>query len=246
VWKSAHLSLKVLAHGHQAGALAAAAANLISTKNKHLCATRGGRVHDGRPPGLMNDILNKTIVLVLNRNWQAINIRTPQDAFCQMATNAATALEIEGENHIRPVTWDEWITLPIRPQDNAVLTVRGAVRVPTVIVAVNYAKVPKNRPKLCAKNIRERDGNRCQYTGKLLKPDEGSLDHVLPRSRGGKDSWENLVWSSKDVNARKGNRLPHEAGLKLLSTPRAPKELPVSATIRNAGGIPEWNLFMQE
>ncbi len=45
----------------------------------------------------MNDILNKTIVLVLNRNWQAINIRTPQDAFCQMATNVATALEIEGE-----------------------------------------------------------------------------------------------------------------------------------------------------
>ena len=62
----------------------------------------------------MSDILNKTIVLVLNRNWQAINIRTPADAFCQMATNVATALEIDGENHIRPVTWDEWITLPIR------------------------------------------------------------------------------------------------------------------------------------
>ena len=52
----------------------------------------------------MSDILNKAIVLVLNRNWQAINIRTPADAFCQMATNVATALEIEGESHIRPVT----------------------------------------------------------------------------------------------------------------------------------------------
>ena len=68
----------------------------------------------------MTDILNKTIVLVLNRNWQAINVRTPQEAFCQMATNVATALEIDGENHIRPVTWDEWITLPIRDGDNAV------------------------------------------------------------------------------------------------------------------------------
>jgi 5-methylcytosine-specific restriction endonuclease McrA len=194
----------------------------------------------------MNDILNKSIVLVLNRNWQAINIRTPQEAFCQMATNVATGLEIESENHIRPVSWDEWITLPIRPQDNAVHTVRGAIRVPTVIVAMNYAKVPKKRPKLCAKNIRERDGNRCQYTGKLLKPDEGSLDHVLPRSRGGADTWENLVWSSKEVNTRKADRLPHEAGLKLLSVPRAPKELPVTATIRNAHGIPEWKLFMQE
>ena len=45
--------------------------------------------------------------------------------------------------------------------------------------------MPKKRPKLCAKTIRERDGNRCRYTGKLLRPDEGSLDHVLPRSRGG-------------------------------------------------------------
>ncbi len=96
-------------------------------------------------------------------------------------------------------------------------TVHGAIRVPTVIVAVNYARVPKKRPKLCARAIRERDGNRCQYTGALLRPDEGSLDHVVPRSRGGPDTWENLVWSSKQVNTRKGNRLPHEAGLKLLN-----------------------------
>jgi 5-methylcytosine-specific restriction endonuclease McrA len=199
----------------------------------------------------MNDILNKTIVLVLNRNWQAINIRTPADAFCQMATNAATALDIElgdGERAeaLRPVTWAEWTTLPVRDDDNAVRTVHGAIRVPTVIVAVNYARVPKKRPKLSAKNIRERDGNRCQYTGVLLRPDEGNLDHVVPRSRGGADTWENLVWSSKQINTRKGNRLPHEAGLKLLNVPRAPKEMPVSAFIRNAQGIAEWKLFISE
>jgi 5-methylcytosine-specific restriction endonuclease McrA len=204
----------------------------------------------------MNDILNKSIVLVLNRNWQAIGVRTPQEAFCQMATNVATALEIEfrdyasPEGHraeaLRPVTWAEWITLPIRPQDNAVQTVRGPIRVPTVIVAINYDKVPKKRSKLCARAIRERDGNRCQYTGRVLRADEGSMDHVVPRSRGGKNAWENLVWAGKDVNARKGNRLPHEAGLKLLNVPRAPKELPASALIRNAHSIPEWKLFVQE
>src|SRR2546425_7338763 len=161
----------------------------------------------------MTDILNKTIVLVLNRNWQAINIRTPQEAFCQMATNVATALEIDGGNHIRPVTWDEWITLPIRDSDHAMHTVRGAIRVPTVIVAVNFAKVPKKRPKLCAKTIRERDRNRCQYTSRVLRPDEGRLDHVEPRSRGGKAAWENLVWSAKEANQRKAARLTHEAGL---------------------------------
>jgi 5-methylcytosine-specific restriction endonuclease McrA len=209
----------------------------------------------------MNDILNKSIVLVLNRNWQAINIRTPQEAFCMMATNVATALEIEFEDpagsldaphstlhasNVRPVSWDEWITLPIRPQDNVVHTVRGAIRVPTVIVAVNFARVPRKRPKLCARAIRERDGNRCQYTGRVLRPDEGSLDHVVPRSRGGKDAWENLVWSAKEVNQRKADRLPHEAGLKLLSMPRAPKEMPATAFIRNAHAVTDWDLFVKQ
>jgi 5-methylcytosine-specific restriction endonuclease McrA len=194
----------------------------------------------------MSEILDKAMVLVLNRNWQAIHVRTPADAFCQMATNTATALEIEGESLIRPVAWPEWITLPVRAGDHAVRTVRGAIRVPTVIVAVNYARVPKKRPKLCARTIRERDGNRCQYTGVLLRPEEGNLDHVVPRSRGGTDTWENLVWSSKAVNSKKGNRLPPEAGLQLQSTPRAPREQPVSAFIRNAHGVAEWRLFLED
>ena len=80
----------------------------------------------------------------------------------------------------------------------------------------------------------------------MLKPDEGSLDHVVPRSRGGRDAWENLVWSCKRVNARKGNRLPHEAGLKLLTVPRAPKELPVTVLLRNPHSIPDWKLFVAE
>ncbi|MFO1514089.1 MAG: HNH endonuclease [Verrucomicrobiota bacterium] len=176
----------------------------------------------------MSDILNKAMVLVLNRNWQAINIRTPADAFCQMATNVATALDIEGESHIRPVTWDEWITLPIRSQDNAVRTAHNIIRVPIVIVAVNYAKVPKKRPKLNARNIRERDGNRCQYTGRLLHPDEGKpRPCCAPQARGGKDTWENLVWSAKDVNQRKADRRPHESARGCRRS-RAPKELPAA------------------
>jgi 5-methylcytosine-specific restriction endonuclease McrA len=80
----------------------------------------------------------------------------------------------------------------------------------------------------------------------LLRPGEGSLDHVLPRSRGGKDEWGNLVWSDKTVNAKKGNRLPHEAGLKLLTVPRAPTEMPVTAHLRNAHGVAEWKLFLHD
>ena len=213
-------------------------------------------------------LLTKTTVLVLNRNWQAINVRTPQEAFYMMATNVATGLEIDYQDareaqddslptphsplhisalrasQIRPVAWDEWLALPIREQDEAVKTVHGQIRVPTVVVAVNYAKVPKKRPKVCARAIRERDRNRCQYTGRLLRPEEGSLDHVVPRARGGQDAWENLVWAAKEVNQRKADRLPHEAGLRLLSVPRAPCEVPVSALIRNPHEIMDWQLFL--
>src|SRR2546429_9697414 len=117
-----------------------------------------------QPLQFMTEILNKTIVLVLNRNWQAINVRTPQEAFCMMATNVATALEIEfGDGAraeaLRPVTWDEWITLPVRPQDNAVQTVRGQVAVPTVIVAVDVAQVAQKRPKVVGRDYSCAGGN---------------------------------------------------------------------------------------
>ena len=192
----------------------------------------------------MNDILNKATVLVLNRNWQAINVRTPADAFCQMAINAATGLDIEGEDCMRPVPWNEWLKLPVRPHDNAVGTPRGLVRAPTVIVCVNYARVPQKRPNLSARTIRERDGHLCQYTGRVLRVEEGNIDHVVPRSRGGKTTWENCVFASKEINTKKGNRLPQEAGLRLLKRPSVPRALPVTLIIRNAHGIPDWKPFL--
>lgn len=192
----------------------------------------------------MSEVLNKTTVLVLNRNWQAINVRTPADAFCQMATNVATGMHIESEESMFPVTWNEWLKLPVRPEDNAVHTIRGKIRVPTVIVLAQYANVPKTRPKLSSRNIRERDGNRCQYTGRVLDPNEGSIDHVVPRSRGGKTAWENCVWASKEINAKKANRLPSEAGLHLLTTPKTPPTVPATFSIRNYFEIKDWEHFL--
>ena len=113
----------------------------------------------------MNDILNKSTVLELNRHWQAIHVKTPAEAFCMNASGAATALDVQADDHITPVRWDDWLKLPVREHDNAVNTPRGPVRVPTVIVAANYAKVPMRRPRFGARGIWERDGGICQYTG---------------------------------------------------------------------------------
>ncbi len=194
----------------------------------------------------MNDILNKTIVLVLNRHWQAIDVKTPAETFSMLVTGNATALDMTPDESMRPVTWEEWLTLPVREGDHAVGTIRGGIRVPTVIVLARFDKVPKRRPKFCSRAIWERDANTCQYTGKKLKPSEGNIDHIIPRSRGGKTSWENCVLADKRVNSKKGNRLPEEIGLRLLRAPRAPREVPTSALIRNHHRVRDWEAFLGE
>ena len=192
----------------------------------------------------MNDALQRPSVLVLNRNWQAINVRTPAHAFCQMVSGTASGLNVISREEMYPLSWSEWLALPIREKDDFARTVRGQIRVPTIIVLSTYDRVPVRRPRLGSRAIRERDGNRCQYTGRFLRPGEGSVDHVLPRSRGGEDSWENCVWASKKVNANKGSRLPEEAGLRLLREPRALREMPVTVFIRNTLNIEDWKPFL--
>ncbi len=193
----------------------------------------------------MNDVLNKTTVLVLNRNWQAIHVKTPAQAFCMMAADVATALDIQENGDMRPAKWADWLALSVRDGDNLVRTVHGAVRVPTVIVLANYAKAPKRRPKFSAKNIWARDGGTCQYTGRKLAAHEGNIDHVLPRSRGGRTAWENCVLAHKEINSRKADKLPEEAGLRLRRQPAAPRELPASVLIRNSHRVGDWDHFLK-
>lgn len=192
----------------------------------------------------MSDVLNKTTVLVLNRNWQAIGVKTPAEAFGMMATGNATALQISGDDYMSPVRWEDWLKLPVRDGDNFIGTVHGPVRVPTVLVLARFDKVPKRRPKFCAKAIWERDGGVCQYTGRKLKPNEGNIDHVIPVSRGGKSTWDNCVLADKKVNSKKGSKLPDEAGLKLLRRPFAPREVPVTHLIRNTYKVQDWEMFL--
>jgi len=189
-------------------------------------------------------MLNTPTVLVLNRYWQAIHVKSPAASFCMLATDAARALDIQGDDWIVPATWEDWLKLPIREFDRAVKTPRGLIRVPTVIVASNYSKIPIRRPRFGARGIWERDGGICQYTGRKLTAGEGNIDHVVPRSRGGKTSWENCVLAHREVNSNKADRLPHEAGLQLRRRPSVPREVPASALIRNQHGIADWDRFL--
>lgn len=95
---------------------------------------------------------------------------------------------------------------------------------PDVLVLTEYKNIPQRcrKIKLTRESIMLRDGYTCQYTGKKLTRSEIEIDHVIPKSRGGKNTWDNLVVASPDVNNLKADRTPEEAGLKLIRKPYEP------------------------
>ena len=188
--------------------------------------------------------LNKDIVLVLNKHWQAINISTPADALSMMYANTATGLDIRGKYDMVPLTWKEWVNLSCSEDDHFVKTIQGNVKIPKIIILCRYDKVPKKRPKITRRGIWIRDQGICQYTGKKINPNEGNIDHVIPKSRGGATDWTNCVLAHKKVNAKKADKTPEEAGLKLIRQPFVPKELPISFYLTNKYNISEWDLFL--
>ena len=187
--------------------------------------------------------LHRTTVLVLNRHWLAIDAITPAEAFGHLATGTARALRIEGDT-MQAFDWEDWRGLPADEGSSVVGTTRGPVRIPTVIVLSRYGRVPIHAPRLGFRALWERDGGRCQYSGRKLTPAEANIDHILPRSRGGRDEWENCVLADRAINARKGARTPAEAGLRLLCQPRKPRSVPATLRVRNLWNIPDWNHFL--
>lgn len=209
---------------------------------------------------MSNDILDKPIVLSLNRAWQVIGHRTVKQALVALNGGAAglppaLGLDIaypklddgswnfDRPLFLNPLPWSEWVKLPVRDFDFAVHTPRFAIRVPTVIISTQYERMPVHVPRVTRQTIFERDNGVCQYTGERVGKQGGNLDHVVPRHRGGRDSFENLVWAKKEINSLKANRLPHEAGLRLLRRPKAPAPLPATAAIREARH-PDWRHFL--
>ena len=176
-------------------------------------------------------------VLVINRNWQGVNEMPLQEALCDMYSGSATAIDTET---MSPVKWDDWVKLPIRANDQAIRSLHGAVRVPTVIAKVQYAKMPKRRPKMSRRNVGKRDGHICQVSGEFC-PD-GTVDHVVSRARGGKTEWNNVAWMKRELNHRKGDKTLEEMGWKLRRQPRDPGEVPAVLFIKPQH--PDWEPFL--
>jgi 5-methylcytosine-specific restriction endonuclease McrA len=197
--------------------------------------------------------MNKRPILKLNANFFPLGTSTWEDTVVNIFSGAAHPLDIyyaenEDGTHNEDVVegftvvknWKEWSKLPIRTCDDYVHTTSGPARLPSVVVCARFNKVIyKNVVFPTKQNIFKRDKFTCGYTGRKLQKHELSVDHILPQSRGGKNTWENLITCDKKVNTFKDNKTPEECGLRLLWKPEKPNNGMVFEALRS-----DWGMFL--
>lgn len=189
-------------------------------------------------------------VLVLNKMFMAVHVISVRRAFCLLCKELAEVVSLEGD---RFTTYDftSWRELSTyREQffgdedDDWVRTVNSEIRVPRVIRLFGYDKLPKQTVKFNRRNIFARDHNLCQYCGKKYPTAELSLDHVVPRSQGGLNTWENIVCACVSCNVRKGGRTPKQAHMTLIRKPEKPKRSPVLNLKLTQKKYRSWQAFL--
>lgn len=174
----------------------------------------------------------KSSVLVLNKHYVAVRVIPARRAFVFLCKRYAEAIDtIDGG--FNTYSMEAWIEYSQGrgespdPMDEYVRTPRLSILVPRVVRLLHYDRVPRREVKFNRRNIIARDGYRCQYCAKKLSAAQLSIDHVVPKSRGGKSSWLNVVAACSPCNTRKGGRSPAEAAMRLLTLPSVPKKNPL-------------------
>lgn len=171
-------------------------------------------------------------VLVLNKHYMALRVISARRAFALLLKNLAQVINIE-DGKYQAYDFESWqqisqLKKEFEPEEHIwVRTVKCDIVVPKIIRLIFYDKLPRQEVKFNRKNIFARDRNRCQYCGRRFPTSELTLDHVIPRSRGGKATWENIVCCCIECNIKKGGKTPQEAGMKLISKPEKPRRSPL-------------------
>jgi 5-methylcytosine-specific restriction endonuclease McrA len=179
-------------------------------------------------------------VLVLNRHFQPIHVTNVKRAFALLYMGAAQAVD----QKFRTFDFGSWAELSAQMGDDVIRTVNRTIRVPRVILLQVYDRIPRAKVRFSRHNIYTRDNNTCQYCGRQLPRAELNLDHVVPRSGGGRTSWDNVVCCCVDCNIAKGARTLEQAGLKLLKTPVRPRWTPTFRAGADKIRYREWLPFL--
>jgi len=184
-------------------------------------------------------------VLVLNRLWQAVNTCSVRRAFTLLYQGHAQVVAQDDSSNFLTHDFDSWHEVSqVEPEPEMVSTISIRVRVPRVIVLLFFDRLPKKEVKFTRHNVFERDNYTCQYCYKKFDRANLNIDHVLPRDRGGQTVWENVVCSCIPCNTKKGNRLPHEASMKLFRPPKRPRWRPFVQFTCHSQAHDSWKHFI--
>lgn len=181
-----------------------------------------------------------TSVLVLNRSFFPIHVTTVKRAFCMLVSGIARVVDRE----YRTFDFHSWTEVSEAVHGETIGLVDRIIRIPRVIILTAYDRVPRRTVKFSRLNVLLRDNHTCQYCAEKLPRAKLNLDHVIPRSRGGTTTWENIVTSCHECNRRKGGRMPREAGIKLIRRPFRPKTVPFVGLTRGGTRFEEWKPFL--
>jgi 5-methylcytosine-specific restriction endonuclease McrA len=141
-------------------------------------------------------------------------------------------------------TWDEWASLEPPPGAPCIRSATRRLMVPEIVCLSRFDRMPSTAVTFSRRNVAKRDHLTCQYCGAQPGWDSITIDHVTPRSRGGASSWTNCVAACVACNARKADRTPEQAGMKLKRRPTRPDWKPLYAA--RAAGIPSWSRFLDD
>jgi 5-methylcytosine-specific restriction endonuclease McrA len=173
---------------------------------------------DRAPPDRPRSVLGER-TLVLNRSWVPIHLTTVRRALVMLFQHSAVAVEPETYT---TYDFEQWLRVERQPGVQIVRTPSYFVPVPSVILLSKYDRLPGCNVPFSRRNLSRRDQHRCQYCGHRQSNDQLTIDHVVPRSRGGTTGWTNCVLACIPCNRKKGCRTPEQAGMKLLATPTRP------------------------
>lgn len=207
-------------------------------------------------------ILDKNSVLVLNSLFQPIGTISPKKALIALnsmtdmsgnyaakaidvtyARNPDGTLNLDAVETFTSYTFEEWLMVDMRGElDTAVHTAKLSIRCPTVIIT-NYSKMPMRKFRATKALLYDMQKGVCGYSGKKLPPKKMNVEHKVPKSKGGKDTFENLMVVDAEINSKRGNKPLEEVGLKPLFHHKEPRPLPASYTIKHAIH-PDWRYFL--
>lgn len=194
-------------------------------------------------------------VLWLNKSWLPHDSKTVEDSFKTVCADRGLFLDSDYVPH----DLGSWINLPVAEGSAFIQLTNSRIRVPEIMLLAEYNHIPVRKVVFCRRNLWRRDKGRCQYCGRQPAPDDITMDHIHPKSKGGQSTFENCVLCCTACNLKKGNRSLAEAGMRLqklkrhsngqwsmvyYDTPKRPQWNPLYA-LRRKTYPPSWQAFLK-